>query len=28
VQWELQESWRDDDRFLDVFRLFIEAARR
>jgi putative glutamine amidotransferase len=28
VQWELQESWRDDDRFLDVFRLFVEAARR
>jgi putative glutamine amidotransferase len=28
VQWELQESWREDPRFLEVFRDFVEAARR
>jgi putative glutamine amidotransferase len=27
VQWELQESWRDDSRFLEVFAAFAEAAR-
>jgi putative glutamine amidotransferase len=28
VQWELQESWRDDFRFLEVFAAFADAARR
>ncbi len=28
VQWELQESWPGDQRFLDVFGLVIDAARR
>jgi putative glutamine amidotransferase len=28
VQWELQEEWRVDERFLGVFRWFAEAARR
>ncbi len=28
VQWELQESWRDDSRFLKVFAAFAEAARQ
>jgi putative glutamine amidotransferase len=27
-QWELQESWYHDDRFLDVFRMFVDEARR
>lgn len=26
VQWELQEEWRIDPRFLDVFRWFVRAA--
>jgi putative glutamine amidotransferase len=26
VQWELQESWQDDERSLDVFRMFVAAA--
>jgi len=26
VQWELQEEWRVDERFLEVFRRFVEAA--
>jgi hypothetical protein len=26
VQWELQEEWRVDPRFLDPFRRFVEAA--
>jgi putative glutamine amidotransferase len=26
VQWELQESWKDDARFLDVFSDFVRAA--
>lgn len=26
VQWELQQSWQADDRFLEVFRMFVEAA--
>jgi putative glutamine amidotransferase len=28
VQWELQESWKDDDRFLAVFAALAESARR
>jgi putative glutamine amidotransferase len=28
VQWELQESWKDDDRFLAVFAAFADSARR
>jgi putative glutamine amidotransferase len=28
VQWELQESWRDDERFLDVFGAFVSATAR
>jgi putative glutamine amidotransferase len=28
VQWELQEEWRIDARFLGVFEWFAEAARR
>jgi putative glutamine amidotransferase len=28
VQWELQESWRDDPRFLDVFGAFVSATAR
>ena len=27
VQWELQEEWRVDERFLGVFRWFAEALR-
>jgi len=27
VQWELQEEWRVDPRFMDVFRWFVGAAR-
>ena len=27
VQWELQESWRDDERFLALFSSFVAAAR-
>ena len=27
VQWELQEEWRVDSRFLRVFEWFVEAAR-
>jgi putative glutamine amidotransferase len=27
VQWELQESWKQDDRALEVFRAFVAAAR-
>jgi gamma-glutamyl-gamma-aminobutyrate hydrolase PuuD len=27
VQWELQEEWRVDPRFLGVFEWFVEAAR-
>jgi putative glutamine amidotransferase len=26
VQWELQESWKSDARFLDVFAAFVAAA--
>jgi hypothetical protein len=26
VQWELQEEWRVDARFMDVFRWFVRAA--
>ena len=26
VQWELQEEWRVDPRFLDIFRHFVDAA--
>jgi hypothetical protein len=26
VQWELQEEWRVDSRFLRVFEWFVEAA--
>jgi gamma-glutamyl-gamma-aminobutyrate hydrolase PuuD len=28
VQWELQEEWRIDPRFGQVFTWFVEAARR
>jgi putative glutamine amidotransferase len=28
VQWELQEEWRIDPRFLAVFEWFVDAARR
>jgi gamma-glutamyl-gamma-aminobutyrate hydrolase PuuD len=28
VQWELQEEYRIDRRFLAVFEWFVEAARR
>ena len=28
VQWELQESWRDDERMLGVFTAFAAAASR
>ena len=28
VQWELQQSWQDDQRFLAVFERFVSAARR
>jgi putative glutamine amidotransferase len=28
VQWELQESWRDDERFLAIFRAFVSATAR
>jgi putative glutamine amidotransferase len=28
VQWELQEEWRIDARFLGVFEWFVDAARR
>ena len=27
VQWELQEEWRIDRRFLRVFEWFVDAAR-
>ncbi len=27
VQWELQEEWRVDPRFAQVFDWFVEAAR-
>jgi putative glutamine amidotransferase len=27
VQWELQEEWRVDPRFMNVFRWFVDAAR-
>ena len=27
VQWELQEEWRVDRRFLAVFEWFVAAAR-
>jgi putative glutamine amidotransferase len=27
AQWELQESWKDDERFLRVFEAFVAAAR-
>jgi gamma-glutamyl-gamma-aminobutyrate hydrolase PuuD len=26
VQWEIQESWKSDDRFLAVFEAFVERA--
>ena len=26
AQFELQEEWRVDPRFLDIFRQFVEAA--
>jgi putative glutamine amidotransferase len=28
VQWELQESWRDDERFLGIFDAFVSATAR
>jgi hypothetical protein len=28
VQWELQEEWRVDRRFLAPFERFVEAAAR
>jgi hypothetical protein len=28
VQWELQEEWRVDERFLGVFDWFVAAAAR
>jgi putative glutamine amidotransferase len=28
VQWELQETWKDDDRFLGVFDAFVSATAR
>lgn len=28
VQWELQESWKDDAAQFEIFRQFVEAARR
>ena len=28
AQWELQESWKDDSRFLRVFEAFVSATRR
>jgi putative glutamine amidotransferase len=28
VQWELQESWKDDERFLRVFEAFVSASAR
>ena len=28
VQWELQESWKEDPRQLEVFRAFVSATRR
>lgn len=28
VQWELQESWKDDERFLGVFDAFVSATAR
>jgi hypothetical protein len=28
VQWELQEEWRVDSRFMAVFEWFVAAARR
>ena len=28
VQWELQESWKDDERFLRVFADFVSATAR
>jgi putative glutamine amidotransferase len=28
AQWELQESWKDDERFLRVFEDFVSATRR
>jgi putative glutamine amidotransferase len=28
AQWELQESWKDDDRFLAVFTALADSARR
>lgn len=28
VQWELHEEWQEDERMLDIWRTFVEAARR
>jgi putative glutamine amidotransferase len=28
VQWELQESWKDDERMLAVFEAFVSATAR
>ena len=28
AQWELQESWKDDERFLEVFAAFVSATAR
>jgi putative glutamine amidotransferase len=28
VQWELQESWKTDERFLGVFADFVSATAR
>jgi hypothetical protein len=28
VQWELQEEWRVDPRFLEPFAAFVRAAAR
>jgi putative glutamine amidotransferase len=28
VQWELQESWKEDPRQLEIFRAFVSATDR
>ena len=28
VQWELQESWKEDERQLGIFRAFVSATAR
>jgi gamma-glutamyl-gamma-aminobutyrate hydrolase PuuD len=27
VQWELHEEWQQDERSLEIWRAFVEAAR-